>query len=169
MKLSSIVTAFALGTGILAATLSMPAYAYNYLNSSQHLLQILNDRDASANQINFLSDAQGVGQGISYLQDSGNSDFSLAQVKAGAVLEAQQGINALTVKGAIDPQSGGTLNFIYISNGMMGQYKTCAAILRRGNGGEWQLFNSYTHTRVQSVKFITWQFGITTIQGLCPN
>ena len=160
MKLAS----FAFGFGILVSAFATPVLAWDYA-SAQKVVVIHNDRDASTTQIDFLTD----GQGMSYKHDGTQSDFSLAQLKSGAVLEAQQGINALTVKGSIDPAKGGTLNFVYIANGMSGSYKTCSAILQRGNGGEWQLFNSATHARVQDVKVMTWQFGISTIQGICPN
>lgn len=162
----------ALGLGLFTSAFFVKpatASAYNFLNSAQKLLVISNDRDASLTRIDFLTDSAANGVGISYVQDGNNADYSLEQVKGGAVLEAQQGINALTVKGSINPQSGGTLNFIYIANGLMNQYKTCSAIIRRNGNGEWQMFNSTTHARIETVKFITWQFGISTIQGLCNN
>ena len=143
------------------------AYADSF--ATQKLMQFTNDRDASVAVVEWVTDAQGVTQGLSYTHDGKKTNFSVADLKKGAVLEAQQGVNALTLKGDINPAQGGTIDFVYVANGLTGSYKTCGSSLSRGANGEWVLTNTNTRSRIQTAKIITWQMGISTIEGVCAQ
>lgn len=136
---------------------------------SQKLIQLTNDRDANVAVVEWVTDAAGATLGLRYTSNKKVTDFTLAQLNSGAVLEAQQGVNALTMKGPIDPLKGGNLTFTYVANGMMGSYKSCAAQLTRSTDGEWMLLHTTSRARIQSAKIVTWSMGITTLEGICAN
>jgi hypothetical protein len=136
---------------------------------SQKLVQLTNDRDANVSVIEWVTDAAGATAGLRYTSNGRVTDFTLAQMQAGAVLESQQGINALVLKASMDPVTGGPVTFTYVANGMMGSYKSCAAHVARSGSGEWMLMHATARSRVQTAKIITWSMGITTLEGICAN
>jgi hypothetical protein len=136
---------------------------------SQKLVQFTNDRDSNVSVIEWVTDAAGATAGLRYTANGRVTDFSFAQLKAGAVLESQQGINALVLKAAIDPVKGGPVTFTYVANGMTGSYESCAASISRSAAGEWMLMNSTSRGRIQTAKIVTWSMGITTLEGICAK
>ncbi len=138
---------------------------------SQKLMQFTNDRDPGLGTIEILTNGQGAMEGLRYTRTTDaatrgvRAEFSLDQVRAGAALESQQGINALVFKGAIDAAKGGKVTFTYVANGMTGSYKSCEATLRRA-GNEWVLIHT-NGQRIQNAKITTWSLGISNLEGLC--
>jgi hypothetical protein len=143
--------------------------------SEQKLLTLTNDRDALVSDLDFQVDAQGAVQGLQYnVHDSGQTtvkNFTMAELGAaeGVVLEDQQGVKALLLRGHADVPTGkGQFVIRFINNGLSGDYKECNINLSRGGTGIWTLFNAYTGKAVDAAKVLTWSLGIQTIDGICP-
>jgi hypothetical protein len=140
------------------------------------LVTILNDQNAVTDDLDLTLNAQGVVQGVAYIADDAGTktedDFTLADLAStnGAVLVAQQGVNALLLTGTVDSTKGtGALVIHYIYNGLTGVYDSCNMNLVRNTAGTWILMNAYTNQPVTSAKIVTYSIGIKTIQGICPN
>jgi hypothetical protein len=89
--------------------------------------------------------------------------------KDGAILEAQQGVNAIILSGAINSQAGtGALVVHFIYNGLSGEYHTCNLNVERNSSGVWGAINAYTGQPVTAAKVTTYSIGIQTIEGICP-
>lgn len=128
------------------------------------LLTLSNDRNSGTAAIGIQTDAQGNIQKFTYSNADGSKAFTPAQVSSGAVLEEQQGVQALVLMGQ---PSAGKLAIRYVYNGMSGDYRSCNMNLVH-NGANWSLTNAYTGGALRSAKVVTWSLGISTIQGLCP-
>jgi hypothetical protein len=160
-------------TALSLSALSVHAdasYDFRSMVTGQKFLTLQNDRNSDADVFYVNVSPKGSVVGFDYVNQEGDNNFSLAQLKAagGVVLEEQQGIKALTLLGKITNSSGqGQLTFRYVSNGMMGQYQDCTAKFMRASDGTWNLVNS-AGTAIHSAKMITWSMGIKTIEGICP-
>jgi len=139
------------------------------------LLTFSNDRTSITSDLDVTLDVKGVVQGMSYISNDGGvkteKDFSLADLssKNGAILEAQQGVNAVTLSGSINSQAGnGALVVHFIYNGLSGEYHTCNVNVQRNSSGVWEAINAYTNQPVTAAKIQTYSIGIQTIEGICP-
>ena len=92
------------------------------------LLRISNDRNSGVAELSVQTDNAGALQKIIYSNQDGKKSFSAADIAAGAVLEAQGGINALTLSGSA---STGHLAIKHVYNGMTGEYRSCNMTLTR--------------------------------------
>jgi len=142
--------------------------------AANKLVTISNDRDSSTSDLDLTLDGQNNVVGLAYVTtDSGKTsekDFQVSDLSApdGAVLAEQQGVKALELTGSVDNTAGtGALTIHYISNGLTGEYGTCDTTIKRGMNGVWALYDS-NGKLVTAAKVITYSFGISTIQGLCP-
>jgi ethanolamine utilization microcompartment shell protein EutS len=133
--------------------------------ATQNVLTLHNDRDANVSRLGVQADAQGAMQKIVYTTPVGNKSFTAKDIAKGAVLEADQGVDAIILTG--DAASGKlALKFVY--NGLTMVYHSCNMNLTRSTNGDWALSNS-AGKAVQNAKLITWGMGITTVEGLCPK
>lgn len=158
---------------LVLATSQPVAHAFEA--SAQKLLTLSNDRNAATNDVDFTLDSSNMVQGVAYItNDAGKTiekDFTLKDMATGdgAVLEEQQGVKALELKGTVDANKGtGTLVFHYIANGFSGEYKDCNLNVMRDSSGQWIAINAYTNQPVTAAKIITYSLGITTLDGICP-
>jgi len=98
------------------------------------------------------------------------SDFSLDEVKAGAVLDGDAKHKAIILRGSIDSMTGNAhLIIIYLSNGLFGVHHKCRVGMVRDASGEWHIVNAYDHRWVDHLIVKTRALGIATIQGICPR
>ena len=158
----------------LAVTAYLP-FAHAFDASAQKLFTLSNDRDAVTSDLDFTLDSSNMVQGIAYVTDSSGKtsekDFTLNDLGTsdGAVLEEQQGVKAIELKGKIDSKKGtGALVFHYIANGLSSEYKDCNMNVMRDSSGQWIAINAYTNQPVTAAKIITYSLGITTLDGICP-
>ena len=97
-------------------------------------------------------------------------DFSIDDVKAGAVLEGDSKHKALVLHGVIDSAMGSAeLIITYVSNVVFGEHKHCRASMTRDRNGQWHIMNNYEHRQVDHLFVKTRLFGISTIEGICPR
>ena len=141
--------------------------------ASDKLISVYNDRNTGYSDLELVVDGQGVPQGIKWVPHekfvAAEKSFTLAQLAAGAVLEEQQGIKALTLTGRLDLAAAqGRWALKYIANGLSGEYKSCDMVVKRTPQGDWAVMNATTGAIVQKAKIITWSLGIKTIEGICP-
>lgn len=97
----------------------------------QPIASITNDRNADLQSLGVLLDA---GQVVGLRFDTINgahpheSDFSVGEVKAGAVLDGDAKHEAIVLRGSIDSSVGNAdLIITYLSNGLFGMHKDCRA------------------------------------------
>lgn len=87
----------------------------------------------------------------------------------GVVLYEQGGYEVLKISGKLSRATQeGKLVISYLTNGLWGSYKTCDVYVKRDSNGQYALQNAYTRKLIKEVKMIVGQFGVSTIQGLCP-
>lgn len=139
----------------------------------QPLASITNDRNAHVQSLGVLL-AGGQVVGLRFDTINGNhphvSDFSIDDMKAGAVLDGDAKHEAIVLRGAIDPTLGNAdLVIIYLSNGLLGTHKRCHADIVRDEGGQWHIVNIYEHKPVDHLFVQTWALGVATIEGICPR
>lgn len=139
----------------------------------QPLASITNDRNADLQSLGVLLAA---GQVVGLRFDTVNganphaSDFSLGQMKAGAVLDGDAQHQAIVLRGSIDSTVGNAdLTVTYLANGLFGTRRDCHARIVRDESGQWHIVNIYDHERVDHLVVETWAFGISTIGGICPR
>jgi len=139
----------------------------------QPLASITNDRNADLQNLGVLLDA---GQVVGLRFDTVNgsnphvSDFSLDEMKAGAVLGGDARHKAIVLRASVDSTVGNAdLVVTYLSNGLFGMHKDCRAGIVRDEGGQWHIVNVYDHKRVNHLVVQTWTLGISTIAGICPR
>jgi hypothetical protein len=139
----------------------------------QSLASITNDRNADLQRLSVLLAA---GQVVGLRFDTVNganphaSDFSLDEMKAGAVLDGDAQHEAIVLRGSIDSTIGDAdLTVTYLANGLFGTRKNCHARMVRDERGQWHIVNIYDHERVDHLVVETWTFGISTIDGICPR
>ena len=102
--------------------------------------------------------------------DPHESDFSIDDVKAGAVLDGDATHEAIVLRGSIDSTLGNaSLLITYLSNGLFGRHRDCRVGLVRDPGGRWHIVNAYDRQRVDHLVVKTWALGISTVQGICPG
>ena len=138
----------------------------------QPLASVTNDRNEHLQRLGVLLVAGRV-VGVRFDTINGNNphaeDFSLDDVKAGAVLEDPKH-KALVLHGSIDSAGGNAeLVITYLSNVFFGEHKNCRASMVRDESGQWHIVNSYDHKRVDQLFVRTRVWGISTIQGICPR
>ena len=139
----------------------------------QPLASITNDRDADLQHLAVLLDAgQVVGLRLNTIH--GNNphvrDFSIENIKAGAVLDSDARRKAVVLKGFIYSTAGNAdLVITYLSNGLSGKHKECYARAERDASGQWHIVDIYEHKWVDHLVIKTRPFGISTIQGICPG
>lgn len=149
----------------LALSLTLVLATTATIANAGTLLTLSNDRNATSATLGIQADAQGNIQKFTYILGDGTTkNFSASQVSNGAVLEEQQGVQALVLTGQ---PAAGKLAIRYVANGMSGEYKSCNMNLVK-DGANYSLQNAYTGGPLRTAKVITWSLGITTIQGLCP-
>lgn len=145
------------------------------------LATITNDRDSSVSQINLMVNEQAIVRGI-YLTTSASLDSSPAQAQGqvywlsgiesgnGVVLGQGQGVDAIVLRGNIEPKNGyGSLVISYLSNGIFWNYDQCRINLQRVDPHHWKLINSYNNQPVTHIKVKTWALGISTLANVCPT
>jgi hypothetical protein len=138
----------------------------------QPLASITNDRNADLQSLGVLLDAGQV-VGLRFETIKGNnphkSDFSIDDMKAGAVLDGDAKHKAI-LRGSIDSTVGNAdLVITYLSNGLLGKHKDCRASIVRDERGQWHIVNIYDHKWVNHLVVQTWTLGISTIEGICPR
>jgi hypothetical protein len=138
----------------------------------QPLASITNDRNADLQSLGVLLDAGQV-VGLRFETINGNNpherDFSIDDVKAGAVLDGNAKHQAI-LRGSVDSTVGNAdLVITYLSNGLLGKHKDCRASIVRDEKGQWHVVNIYDHKRVNHLVVQTWTLGISTIEGICPR
>jgi hypothetical protein len=137
----------------------------------QPLASITNDRNADLQSLGVLLDAGQV-VGLRFETINGNnsheSDFSIDDMKAGAVLGDAK--HKAILRGSIDSTVGNAdLVITYLSNGLLGKHKDCRASIVRDERGQWHIVNIYDHKWVNHLVVQTWTLGISTIEGICPR
>ena len=139
----------------------------------QPLARITNDRNADLQRLEVLLEA---GQVVGLRFDTINgenphaSDFSLADMQAGVVLDGDAQHEAIILRGSIDSRVGDSQLLIsYLSNGLFGRHKACRAGMERDASGQWHIVNIYDHQWVAQLVVRTWSLGISTIEGICPR
>jgi hypothetical protein len=138
----------------------------------QPLANITNDRNADLQSLGVLLDAGQV-VGLRFETINGNNpherDFSIDDMKAGAVLDGDAKHKAI-LRGSIDSTVGNAdLVVTYLSNGVLGKHKDCRASIVRDERGQWHIVNIYDHKWVNHLVVQTWTLGISTIEGICPR
>jgi hypothetical protein len=139
----------------------------------QPLGSITNDRNADLQDFGVLLDAGQV-VGLRFDTINGNnpheSDFSIGDMKAGAVLGGDAKHKAIVLRASFDSTVGSAdLLVTYLSNGLIGRHKDCRAEMVRDESGQWHMVNIYEHKRVDHLVVRTRPLGIATIQGICPR
>ncbi len=77
--------------------------------------------------------------GVRQISEVGEvKDFSLHDLKEGALLREEENRKVLVLKGDLDPKGGGKLGLIYLSNGIVRSYGTFSMELYR-EGNSWKL------------------------------
>ena len=139
----------------------------------QPLAGITNDRNADFQHVGVLLEA---GQVVGLRFDTINgdnphvSDFSIDEIKAGAVLDNDAKRKAIILRGSVYPTVGNAdLVITYLSNGLSGQHKECYVRIERDAGGQWHILDIYEHKWVDHLVIKTRPLGISTIQGICPG
>lgn len=139
----------------------------------QPIARVTNDRNADLQSLGVLLDAgQVVGLRFDTIHgaDPHESNFSLDEMKAGAVLDGDARHQAIVLRGSIDSTVGNAdLTVTYLANGLFGTHKDCQARIVRDQRGQWHIVNIYDHERVDHLVVETWTFGISTIGGICPR
>jgi len=139
----------------------------------QPLASITNDRNTHLQTLGVLVEAGRV-IGVRFDTVNGDNahakDFSMDDMKAGAVLDRHGGHDAIVLRGSID-STGGNANIVitYLSNVVFGKHKNCGAGMVRDASGQWHIVNSYDHKLVEHLFVKTQVLGISTIQGICPS
>lgn len=178
----SIVRDLALVTLFAAAT---PAFATNNQlppagSHLQDLLAITNDQDAGVSYLSLLLDEMDEPIGIYFVTNKHDGIpptvtrfvFTAAEVASpeGVVLVERQGRNIFYLNGGVDStRVKGTLQVRYLANGILNSYDECYVNMRRSPQGVWSLVNAYNGKAVSVVRTLTWAFGVTTVENLCPE
>ena len=139
----------------------------------QPLASITNDRNADLHHVGVLLDAGEV-VGLRFDTINGNnshiSDFSIDDIKAGAVLDDDAKRKAIVLQGSIYSTAGNAnLVITYLSNGLSRKHKVCYARIERDASGQWHILDIYEHKWVDHLVIKTRPLGISTIQGICPG
>lgn len=147
----------------------------------QKLITLSNDRDASLSHLNAMVDKNGQAAGLyNKLEERGGFRVFDDEVdpviwlrdiesKDGAVLFASQGRKAILIQGQLDRETQeGRFTIRYLANGVSMRYASCDILLRHKEG-KWWVQNAYTKKKVTEAKITTWSFGITTLEGICPE
>jgi hypothetical protein len=139
----------------------------------QPLASITNDRNADLQSLGVLLDAGQV-VGLRFDTTNGNnaheSDFSIDQMKAGAVLDGDEKHKAIVLRGSIDSTVGNAdLVITYLSNGLFGEHKDCRVGMARDESGQWHIVNLYDNKWVNQLVVQTSRLGISRIEGVCPR
>jgi hypothetical protein len=134
--------------------------------ATQTILNLGNDRDSNVTQLGVQADPSGALQKFTYTTHQGTKTFAPDDLATGAVLEEQQGVQALILTGQV---SLGKLAMKYVYNGLSKEYRSCNMTLTRSSKGDWALTNAYTGAALRNAKIITWSLGISTLQGLCQQ
>lgn len=138
----------------------------------QQLASITNDRNADFERLGvLLRGGQVVGLRFDTI-NGGNphqSEFSIADMRAGAVLDGDATHKALVLRGSIDAAGKADVTITYLSNGLFGRYRDCRARIVRDDHAQWHILNVYDHKWVDHLVVQTWALGIFTIGGICPG
>ena len=139
----------------------------------QPLARITNNRNADLQSLGVLLDAGQV-VGLRFETINGNNprehDFSIDDMKAGAVLAGDARHKAILLRGSFDSTAGNAnLLITYLSNGLLGKHKDCRASIVRDETGQWHVVNIYDHKWVDHLVVQTSSRGISTIEGICPR
>jgi len=148
--------------------------------AKQALLSLTSDQDNHIYSLGVNLNAQGQVLGI-YNKDvsTGGLDsseapevsFPLAAVESskGVVLVTRKNYNALLLSGNLDQaKNTGRFTVHYLANGLTSKYMTCDFMLAKSAGG-WAVQNAYNRAIVKAIRILTTMFGISEIEGLCPN
>ena len=158
---------------LLALPQLMPRVAAGADVTVQPLASITNDRNPRMQRLGVLLDAGKV-VGLRFDTINGNNphkrDFSIDDVKEGAILEGDARHKSIVLHGSIDSTMGSTeLIITYVSNVVFGEHKHCRVSLMRDKSGQWHIVNNYEHKPVDHLFVKTRVFGISTIEGVCPR
>lgn len=139
----------------------------------QPVASITNDRNADLQRFGVLLNA---GQVVGLRFDTVNgtnpheSDYSLDDMRAGAVLDGDAKHKAIVMRASVDSTVGNAdLLITYLANGLIGNHKDCRAGLVRDEKGQWHMVNVYDHRWVNHLVVQTSILGISTIEGICPR
>ena len=158
---------------VLLALARPPAGASPAHVTLQPLASITNDRNGNLQKLGVLIDAGRV-VGLRFATITGDNankkDFSIEDMKTGAVLDGNAKHKNLVLRGSIDSSVGNAdLVITYLSNVIFGEHKQCRASMVRDQSGQWHIVNNYEHKLVDHLFVKTRVFGISTIQGICPH
>ena len=139
----------------------------------QPLASVTNDRNSDLQNLGLLLDAGEV-VGLRFDTVNGNSphvsDFSIDDIKTGAVLDGDAKHKAIVLRGTIYSAVGNAdLILNYLANGLSGKRKDCYARIERDASGQWHIVDIYEHKWVDRLVIKTWRLGISTIEGICPR
>ena len=168
-------TAWGRGTGAVAVCtlLTFAGTASMADVTFQPLASITNDRNGDLQRVGVLLDA-GELVGLRFDTVNGNnshvSEFSIDDIKTGAVLDGDVKRKAIVLRGSV-LSAVGNADFVvtYLSNGLSGKHKQCYARIQRDAGGRGHIVDIYEHRWVDHLVIKTRPLGISTIQGICPN
>lgn len=142
----------------------------------QNLADVRSDRDSNVSHLRLVMDSAGKVIGVSFLTDptSPNTEgedyyFPTDEIASaqGVVLISSGTHKAVLLRGTIGATQG-KMVVSYLANGLSNQYQSCNVNLELADR-DWQLINAYTGALVQDVLVKTWNFGIRTIQNICPE
>lgn len=146
----------------------------------QKLITLSNDRNENINYLNLMIDTNNLVAGLFNKADAKNSPqegesgrniFWLREIESpeGATLAEIQGRKAVIIKGQLNREKQeGRFKIRYLANGFTMDYEECNFFLKRAGNG-WAIKNAYTNATISKAKIITWSYGISTIEGICPT
>lgn len=175
MKLQSLLTVVA---SLLSMSLSANAQSVQQPPKDvavQTLARITNDRDNRMSRMSLMvaKGEQVVGL-FNELRDPNGKDesstYTLAQLvsRKGVVLERQSGRDVIVLQATFDASgTRANMNVNYLTNGLLGRYKTCRLTMSRDSAGRWQLTNPVTGREVRDVRVVTHSLGVSRLEGAC--
>lgn len=139
-----------------------------FANTTQKLMSVTNDRGPEVTETFFELGGTNEVLNLIYAPQGGSArKYTPAQIAKQIVLEEQQGVQAVLLKGTLDNVAGtGKWTYTYVANGFTKKYESCDVTLKRSAQGTWAIYNS-SGNAVPIAKVITWSMGIKTLQGIC--
>lgn len=133
---------------------------------TQRLMTVTGDNGKTAS-VDVLSNA-GAAIGMA-VNAEGTKQYMLADLAKGVVVLQKDQYKVLILSGSVETRSQeGTFTMKYLTNGLLGTYKSCDFLVRRDNNG-WYVENIYTHEKpVSNITVVTTKVGVKTLRGICP-
>lgn len=134
----------------------------------QKLFSMSNDRNPGVTNVEFEVDSAGAVKAVRWIGEKQPKSFSPSQLAEFQVIEAQQGVDAVLLKGNVGTDAGEfTIKFVY--NGIIRSYRECTYKVKKSAEGEWQALRMTDGVRISSARMVTRAIGIKKIEGLCPD